>query len=277
MQLTNNLDEQESYRLHRRFDRFARLVGDEVMLALKNTKVMIIGLGGVGSWAAESLVRSGVGHIVLMDFDEICITNTNRQLHTLTGLIGQKKSEVMSARLKSINPQLRVTSYAEFYSKENHSRIENEKPDYIIEAIDNLTAKSYLLYRARQDGLKLIACGGAAGRLDLENIFIKDLSETTQDQMLAQVRKILRQDYDFPKEDLFNIPCVFSTEPALLPKSLKYDQGSGFQCICPQGQNGMHQCDRRAVIYGSASFVTANFGLRQAAWVVREVTKKFGG
>ena len=260
-----------SYVLHRRFDRMGRLIGDEKMDKLFRTHAMIIGLGGVGSWAAESLARSGVGRITLVDFDEICITNANRQLHALQGLVGKKKSEVMGERLLKINPQAQIKSLPVFYSAESSEEILGMNPDYIVDAIDNLTAKTHLLNATRERGIKTITSGGASGRMDPTQIRLCDLAETHNDPMASQVRKILRQKYSFPEKKYFGIPCVFSAETPKEPEVLKYDGGEGFKCVCPQGQNNLHSCEHRNVIYGTASFVTGSFGLTMASWVVRDV------
>lgn len=266
---------EDNYTLHRRFDRMGRLVGDEKMKKLFNTHVMIIGLGGVGSWAAESIARSGVGIITVIDFDEICITNANRQLHALQGLVGKKKSEVMAERLQKINPQAKVTSLPMFYSKDTSAEILAHKPDYIIDCIDNLTAKTFLLNECRTQNLKVITSGGASAKMDPTRIRITDLAKTVIDPMSHTVRKILRQEYNFPKEKFFNIPCVFSDEQPMEPVELKYDLGQGFKCVCPQGENNLHGCLHRNVIYGTASFVTGAFGLAMASWVVRQITETF--
>ncbi len=261
------------YVLHRRFDRMGRLVGDSAMEKLFKTHVMIIGLGGVGSWAAESLARSGVGRITVVDFDEICITNANRQIHALQGLVGQKKAEVMADRLRKINPQAEVQALSMFYNEENSPRILGLKPDYIVDAIDNLTAKCHLLATCRESGQKIITSGGSAAKLDPLRVKLVDLAETEMDPMVAQVRKILRSRYGFPEGKFFGIPCVFSDEEPMLPVELTYDKGQGFKCVCPQGQNNLHSCENRNLIYGTASFVTGNFGLVMASWVVREVIR----
>lgn len=264
---------EDTYTLHRRFDRMGRLVGDEKMKKLFNTHVMIIGLGGVGSWAAESIARSGVGFITLIDFDEICITNANRQLHALQGFVGQKKSEVMAERLRKINPQAKVISLPMFYNKDTSVEILSHQPDYIIDCIDNLTAKTFLLNECRTQNLKVITSGGASAKMDPTRIQITDLAKTTVDPMAHTVRKILRQEYNFPREKFFNIPCVFSDELPMEPVELKYDLGQGFKCVCPQGENNLHGCLHRNVIYGTASFVTGAFGLAMASWVVRQITE----
>ena len=260
-----------NYILHRRFDRMGRLVGDEIMKKLFSSHVMVIGLGGVGSWAAESLARSGVGKLTVVDFDEICITNANRQLHALQGLVGQKKANVMAERLKKINPQAQVEALPIFYNKDTSLEILSRKPDYIVDAIDNLTAKTYLLNQCRTQGLKVITSGGASAKMDPTRIKITDLAQTVVDPMANTVRKILRQEYNFPREKYFGIPCVFSDEVPMEPVELKYDNGQGFKCVCPQGQNDLHSCMHRNVIYGTASFLTGSFGLAMASWVVKDI------
>ncbi|MNJ94709.1 tRNA threonylcarbamoyladenosine dehydratase [compost metagenome] len=259
------------YVLHRRFDRMGRLVGDEVMKKLFKSHVMVIGLGGVGSWAAESLARSGVGRLTVVDFDEICITNANRQLHALQGLVGKKKAEVMAERLRKINPQSEVVSIPEFYNAESSDKFLSLKPDYIVDAIDNLTAKSHLLATCRSLGLKVITSAGSAAKMDPTQIEIADLAATHTDPMAHQVRKILRQKHDFPEGRHFGIPCVFSAEEPMPSVELKYDKGTGFKCVCPQGQNNLHSCEHRPVMWGNASFVTGAFGLAMASWIVRDV------
>jgi tRNA A37 threonylcarbamoyladenosine dehydratase len=263
---------EDNYTLHRRFDRMGRLVGDDNMKKLFNSHVMIIGLGGVGSWAAESLTRSGVGKLTIIDHDEICITNANRQIHALQGLVGKKKAEVMGERLRKINPQAQVQALPMFYNKDTSAEILAHKPDYIVDAIDNLTAKTYLLNQCREQNIKVITSGGASAKMDPTRIKITDLAKTEIDPMSHTVRKILRQDYNFPRTKFFDIPCVFSDEIPMEPVELHYDLGQGFKCVCPQMQDNPHGCLHRNVIYGTSSFVTGAFGLAMASWVVRQIT-----
>lgn len=259
------------YVLHRRFDRMGRLIGDEAMEKLFRSHVLILGLGGVGSWAAESLARSGVGHLTIADFDEVCITNANRQLHAVQGMVGRKKAEVMGERLRKINPQARIDVIPEFYNAESSERFFAVQPDFIVDAIDNLTAKAHLLGACRDRGFKVITSSGAAARLDPLQVKLVDLGETHTDPMAQQLRKILRQRYDFPEGRRFGIPCVFSEEEPMLPVELHYDKGQGFKCVCPQNADKPHSCEHRNVIYGTASFVTGTFGLTMASWVVKEI------
>lgn len=266
--------EESEYVLHRRFDRMGRLVGDETMKSLFGTHAMVIGLGGVGSWAAESLARSGVGKITLIDFDEICITNTNRQLHAVQGMVGKKKAEVMAERLQKINPQAKIQALPIFYSAENSAEILAHKPDFILDAIDNLTAKCHLIATCREQGLPMITSMGSAAKLDPTQVRVVDLGETSVDPLAHQVRKILRQKHNFPEGKHFGVPCVYSMEEPMQPIELKYDKGQGFKCVCPQGQNNLHSCEHRNVIYGNASFVTGAFGLAMASWAVKQVIQK---
>lgn len=261
----------DEYIIHRRFDRIGRLLGDDKMARLFRSHVMVIGVGGVGSWAAESLSRSGVGHLTLVDFDEICITNTNRQLHAITGLVGKKKATVMAERLSKVNPASKVEAMDMFYNLNSSAEILARKPDFILDAIDNVTAKCHLLATCRELGIPVISSGGSGGRMNPLQIKVMDMSETHTDPLLQQVRKILRSKYAFPEEGPFGIPTIFSDETPMQPVELKYDKGQGFKCVCPQGANDFHSCEKRNLIYGTASFVTGSFGLVAAAEITRRL------
>jgi tRNA A37 threonylcarbamoyladenosine dehydratase len=270
--------EMETYRLHRRFDRMGRLVGDSVMEKLFRSHVMIVGVGGVGSFAAEAIARSGVGKITLVDFDEICITNFNRQLHSLNGLVGEKKVEVMAERLRKINPQASVLAITKFYNARFSEEIFAEalgvhgsKPDYVIDAIDSVTPKCHLLEKCRNENIRVVTSTGSGGKMDPTRIRVKDLGLTTVDPLAKALRRILRDQHGFPETGEFNIPAIYSEEPSQAPKELKYDNGKGFRCVCPQGQNEFFNCDNRNVILGNASFVTGAFGLACASVVVRDL------
>lgn len=270
---TKDFDETEDqYRLHRRFDRIGRLVGDEKMAALLKTKVMVIGLGGVGSVAAEALVRSGIGQIWLVDFDKVCITNTNRQLQAMQGNIGKFKADILQERLAKINPQAKVEAIRLFYNERTSERLLDEQPDYVVDAIDNITAKCHLLDTCLKRQIKVICSTGASGRMDPTAIGVCDLAKTKVDPLAGAVRKILRSKYDFPRRGAFNIPAVYSNEPAAEPHELHYDEGQGFRCVCPGGKNEFHSCEDRSVIYGTAGFVTGTFGFALASLIVRHVS-----
>ncbi|MBU6155236.1 MAG: tRNA threonylcarbamoyladenosine dehydratase [Bdellovibrionales bacterium] len=273
--------EMETYRLHRRFDRMGRLVGDSSMERLFRAHVMIVGIGGVGSFAAEAIARSGVGKITLVDFDEICITNFNRQLHSLNGLVGDKKVEVMAERLRKINPQASVLAIPKFYnarfSEEIFSEAEKfhgERPQFVIDAIDSVTPKCHLLEKCRNENIRVVTSTGSGGKMDPTRIRVKDLGLTTVDPLAKALRRILRDQHGFPETGEFNIPAIYSEEPSRAPMELKYDNGKGFRCVCPQGQNEFFNCDNRNVILGNASFLTGAFGLACASVVVREICEQ---
>ena len=263
-------EELESYKLHRRFDRMGRLIGDSKMNRLLKSHVMVVGLGGVGSWAAESLVRSGVGEVTLVDFDEICVTNINRQLHALSGMVGKQKAVVMADRMKMINPGLKVNAIVKFYNAEHCAEVFAKRPDFVIDAIDNMTAKCHLIDYCRREGIPLITSTGSGGRLDPMQIKVADLSVTEVDPLARELRKILRQKYGYPAEGKpFGINAVYSTEMYTEPMDLHYDGGKGFRCVCPQGDNPYFTCDSRNLIMGNASFVTGTFGFICASVAVR--------
>lgn len=265
---------ESKYLLHRRFDRMGRLVGDEKMEKLFRSHVMVIGLGGVGGWAAEALVRSGVGRLTLVDFDDICVTNTNRQIQALQNRVGEKKALVLAERLARINPQAQIDAIVEFYRPETSDQVLGLAPDWVLDCIDNISAKCHLLAQCRERSQRVVTSGGAGGRLDPQRIRLSDLAATSEDPMLQQVRKVLRQKYGFPREGRgdFEMACVYSDEPMMEPLDLHYDQGKGFRCVCPQGKNEFHSCEKRNIIYGSASFLTGSFGFSMASHVVRQLT-----
>lgn len=264
-------DETSTYKLHRRFDRMGRLVGDSGMQRLFASHVCVIGLGGVGSWCAESLARSGVGKLTIVDFDLICVTNANRQLHALRGTTGKPKAAIMAERLRLINPRCEVQPRQEFYNAESSERLLADTPDLVVDAIDNLAAKTHLIATCRARRIPLVVSGGASGRLDPTLIRIADLNAVENDPFLAATRKLLRKHHGFPHRDKepWGIPAVYSPEPARDPIELGYDNGEGFRCVCPQGENDFHGCMHRNVIYGTASFVTGAFGLACASVAVR--------
>ncbi len=266
----------DDYKLHRRFDRMGRLVGDDGMKALLSAHVVVFGIGGVGSFAAEALARAGVGRLTLVDFDLVCITNSNRQLHAMKGTIGKVKVDIMAERLARINPQGTVTPVRAFYNAETSETLLAERPDFVVDAIDNITAKCHLIATCRERGIPLVSSAGAAARLDPTRVRVADLSETRIDPMAKAVRKILRERYGFPEKGPYGVLAVYSEEEPILPSELAYDNGEGFRCVCPQGQNGLHECEKRNRIDGTAGFVTGAFGLACASVAVKALVAKPG-
>ncbi len=261
----------DRYRLHRRFDRLARLTGEPAMEQLFRSHVMVIGLGGVGSFAAEALARSGIGRLTLVDFDLVCVTNANRQLQAMRGTIGKPKASVLAERLRRINPHATITAVPLFYEARIADRLLGRAPDFIVDAIDNVTAKCHLLHACRSQDIPIVCSTGASGRWDPTAIEVADLSDTRIDPLAQSVRKILRKKYSFPSDGPWGIPAIFSTEHLHSPQPLTYDRGQGFTCVCPN-DNDHHTCDDRNVIWGTAGFVTGAFGLAAASVVVRQLT-----
>lgn len=259
----------EEYRLLRQFDRMARLVGDSAMDRFHRASVTVIGLGGVGSFAAESLARTGIGRLVLVDFDDVCVTNTNRQLHALRGNVGRSKTEVMAERLRRVNPRAEIVEKKLPYSAETSRELLDDRVDIVLDATDHLTAKCHLIAECRRRFLPLVSSMGAAARWDPTRIRVADLAVTHTDAMAFHIRKILRQKYNFPSIGPWGIAAVFSEEHAQEPHEVGYDAGMGFRCVCPQGENDFLTCERRARIDGSASFVTGAFGLSAASTIVQ--------
>ncbi len=260
----------KQWRLHRRWDRAGRLLGESAMEALSDTHVAVMGLGGVGSFTAESLVRSGIGKLTLVDFDEVCGTNANRQLHCLKGTYGKYKSDLMAERCSLISPECDVTGRRMFYNARTSDSL-LEGVDFVVDAIDNISAKIHLLLACRERGIPVVSCMGAAGKVDPTAIMVDDLSKTHTDGLSRAVRKILRQEHGVDLSKEINIPTVFSTEMHHAPQPLSYDGTAGFKCICPTKGNNLHGCDKKRLIEGTMSFVTGTFGLVAASVVVREI------
>ena len=265
---------EDTYWLHRRFDRMGRLVGDDGMKRLLDARVTVIGLGGVGSYAAEALARSGIGHLTLVDFDLVCITNSNRQLQAMRGTVGKPKATVLAERLRMINPAATIKAVPLFYEARLADKLLPPGTDFVVDAIDNVTAKCHLLATCRDRGIPVVCSTGAAGRWDPTAIQTADLADTSRDRLGKAVRRILRQDYDFPRKGPFGIPAVFSTELPKQPIDLRYDEENGFQCVCPNGENEVHVCEDRSVIWGTAGFVTGTFGMTAASVVVRSLVEQ---
>jgi tRNA A37 threonylcarbamoyladenosine dehydratase len=280
----DNGSEENAYKLHRRFDRLGRLYGDGAVAHLMSRKVVVVGLGGVGSFAAEALARSAIGHLMLVDFDDVCVTNSNRQLQALQGNVGKPKSWVLRDRMRLINPQAKIEAKRAFYNDKRADDVlvapwADGAWDFVVDCIDNLTAKAHLLATCRERGIPVVSSMGAAGKLDPTRIHIADLADTVVDPLAREMRSILRKKYEFPLEGPMGIAAVSSDERRAWPKELTYDHGEGFSCVCPKGdelvsdiRENNHACDEKTLIDGTAVFVTGAFGLACAAHVVNTMT-----
>lgn len=242
------------------FHRTELLVGRKGWARLQRASVLVVGLGGVGSYAAEAIARSGVGRIGLVDFDDVCVTNLNRQLHALRRTVGLPKSELMEGRVKAINPKAEVVVFHRFFGPESSEEILAPGWDYVVDCIDNVTAKLHLLETVVQRGLPVISAMGAGSKLDPTRIRVTDLAHTRVDPFAKVIRKELRR-----RGVRGPITAVWSDEP---PVELDNDVAAAFRCICPNGDNGMHSCEDRHIIQGSSSFIPPAFGMIAAGAVV---------
>jgi tRNA A37 threonylcarbamoyladenosine dehydratase len=253
---------------HRRFDRAARLLGDEGIARLSRSTVTVFGVGGVGSFAAEALVRSGVGRLVLVDYDRICVTNVNRQLHAMKGTLGKSKVEVMAERLRLINPDATIETRAEFYAAETSARLLVPEPDVVLDAIDNVAAKLHLIATCVRDRLRIVSAMGAAARLDPTQVRVADLSETRVDPFARDIRKSLKAKHGLDCTKRTGVWAVYSEETPIAPQLLEYDDGA-FRCVCPGGMNGMNDCEQKNRVEGSIAFVPSVFGMTMASVAVK--------
>lgn len=247
-----------------RFNGIARLYGEHALRRFQQSCVCVIGIGGVGSWAAEALARSGIGRIILIDMDDICVTNTNRQIHALQGNYGKTKIEAMQQRLLAINPDIIIDARFDFLTPDNLLQHMTPDIDVIIDAIDSVKPKMALINYCRRNKRKAITVGGAGGQLDPTRIAVSDLSTTEQDPLLAKVRRELRTHYGFPKvgKGKFGIEAVFSDEPVKFPAACASDgQSSAIRLDCSGG-------------LGASTCVTATFGMVAASRALLAISKQ---
>lgn len=244
-----------------RFGGIGRLYTPEGLAKLRQSHVCVIGIGGVGSWAVEALARTGIGKITMIDMDDICVTNINRQIHAMTGTVAQLKTEAMKERVERINPECVVEIIDDFITPENIPEYLNRGYDYVLDAIDSVRTKAALIAYCKRNKIKLITTGGAGGQTDPSQIQIADLSKTIQDPLAARVRSLLRKEYNFsqnPKRK-FGIDCVFSTQPLIFPK-----MGEGCEVSATMNcANG----------FGAVTMVTATFGFFAVSRLVDKLLK----
>lgn len=259
-------------RIPRRWDRFVRLAGNEGTKRLLRSHVTVFGLGGVGGYVAESLARSAVGRLTLVDFDDVCVTNVNRQIQAFPGNVGQSKALLLGERLAAINPDAWLDPVQAFYDPNTADALLTPTPDYVVDAIDNVTAKVHLLLNCLQRKIPVVSVTGAGARWDPTQVRVTDLSQTRVDPLARILRKELgRRGVDTSTH--VGIPVVYSEEEVREPETPTWDEENGFQCICPHREDSPHACEKRRVIYGTASFVTSAFAAAAAAVVVRSLSQ----
>lgn len=239
----------------RRFGGVGRLYGDAGARNIGSAHVAVVGIGGVGSWAAEALARTGVGQLSLIDLDHVAESNINRQVHALTGTLGQAKVSAMAERIGQIHPHCQVHEIDDFAGPDNWPQILPQPVDAVIDACDQVAAKVVMAAWARRERVCFISVGAAGGKRRGELVEIADLARVTHDPLLAQVRYRLRRHWNAPAAGKrMSLACVFSREAVASPQ-----QSDG-----PEVSDGTLNCRG----YGSSVAVTASFGLCAAGWVL---------
>ena len=256
-----------SLNFENRFGGTSRLYSQQGTAKLSRSHVAVIGIGGVGSWAAEALARTALGKITLIDLDDICVTNTNRQIHALSNTIGQEKVDAMAQRIALINPDCQVECIEDFIAPDNVTEYLQDF-DYVIEATDSVKAKAAIIAHCKRRKIPVITVGGAGGQIDPQQIKITDLAKTIQDPLAAKVRNLLRREYNFSKNPKrrFAVPCVYSTE------QLRYPTGEGDTCYQKQFNDGSTKLDCNTG-FGAAVTVTASFGMFAASHVINKLSQ----
>jgi len=243
----------------RRFGGIERLYGSGALVRAASAHVTVIGIGGVGSWAAEALARSGVGRLTLIDLDHVAESNINRQVQALGATLGAAKVLAMRERILAINPDCAVACFEDFIDERNVAEL-LPPCDAVIDAIDQVRAKAALIAHCRRAGIRIVTTGGAGGRTDPTRIEVIDLARTTQDALASKVRARLRKEFGYPRDakHKFGVDCVFSPEQVRRPTAQAcaieddFDAAAGLACAG----------------YGSSVAVTASFGFAAAARVL---------
>ncbi|MCK9640442.1 MAG: tRNA threonylcarbamoyladenosine dehydratase [Prolixibacteraceae bacterium] len=255
------------------FQRTELLLGKERMERIMSKNVIIFGIGGVGSWCAESLVRSGIQRLTLVDSDRVCVTNINRQLHATMHTVGEVKTEALKKRLLEINPAAEIQSIQKIYNRDNHDFFELDKYDFIIDAIDSLSNKTHLIRQATKTNAVFFSSMGASLKLDPTKIRVAEFWKVIRCPLAAKIRKMIRKG-ELPAKEFM---CVFSEE--LLEN---YGSGSSCgtdKCLCPKAAKGPgdpdladHEwCSQKAVINGTLAHITAIYGFTLAGLVIQHI------
>lgn len=261
-------DNTEGMDLARRFGGVSRLYGADGLARLQSAHICIIGIGGVGSWAAEAVARNAVGTITLIDLDNIAESNVNRQLHATDGAFGKAKVTAMAERIRLINPSAKVIEIEDFISIENVATLMSHQYDGVIDCIDDAKAKAAIASLCTLRKIPLVVTGAAGGRLDATSIKQADLSQVTHDKLLAKVRNLLRRDYAFSggnsaksKSAKLGIDCVYSDEEVIKPEMICEAENSAITGLNCAG-------------YGSSVCVTAPFGFIATGLLLKKILNK---
>lgn len=250
-----------------RFGGLGRIYGDGSLDRLKAARITVVGIGGVGTWAAEALARSGIGHLHLIDRDDVCVTNTNRQVHALDGQYGRMKVDAMADRLRQINPEIKVTTTTAFLTAANTAELLTPAPEVVIDAMDSVPDKAALVKYCLDNKIPLLISGGAGGKTDPTQIRTADLNQAFGDPLLKALRRRLKQEFglDPGQKGSFGLLAVHSLQPAVMPWEV---------CAAVQAPSGGNKigCETG---FGSVSFVTGAFGFALASAALNLVTGKF--
>lgn len=243
----------------RRFGGIARLYGDAALERFGHAHVCVVGIGGVGSWAAEALARSAIGRVTLIDLDHIAESNTNRQIHALGDEYGKAKVLAMAERIRAINPACEVVTIEDFVEAGNLEALMGQGYDYVVDAIDQTKVKAAMVAWCRQHGMRLVTTGSAGGKIDPSRIRVDDLARTIQDPLASRLRAVLRKEHGFTRDakKKFGVECVFSDEPVRYP-----ERGE----VCDVDQGGVTGLNCAG--FGSSVCVTAAFGFVAASRVL---------
>jgi len=248
----------------RRFGGVGRLFSSPGLERLRRAHVCVVGLGGVGSWALEALARSGVGELTLVDMDDVCISNVNRQLHAVVGELGKPKVEAMARRVTAINPDCTVHALHSFFLASTAEQILQTRFAAVLDAVDSVSAKCLLIAMCHERQISVVTVGGAGGRRDPTVLEVTDLAFSSHDRLLQEVRRGLRKSYNFPRGDCaFGVECVFSREEPV------FRTEDGLVCHGRSASTDLRlDCNSG---FGTAAFVTGAFGLAAAGRIVHQI------
>lgn len=244
---------------NRRFGGVGRLYGESGYQRLTQARVCLVGIGGVGSWCAEALARTGIGQLTLIDLDMVAESNTNRQIHALGDIYGKAKVDAMAERIAQINPDCTVRCIEDFVTPDNLETTLGDNFDVVIDAIDQARVKVAMIAYCKRRRLPIIVAGAAGGQTDPTQVRLADLSQTVQDPLLAKVRASLRRDHGFPRQGKFGVTAVYSTEPLRYP-------AKNNSCTVDAAPSGLNCAG-----FGSSVCVTSVFGMAAASEAIRRI------